>query len=140
MLLLIDEVELNGSSHKVVKIRGRITRGLGEGAFYVAKYMDEFERVLGFKPFQGTLNIELVEALEDMSRCRGVVVNPPTPEHAPVLAYRAFIGDGVDVFVVKPFKTKHDSKIIEIVSKHRLRDLLGLKDGDIVEVSIICND
>lgn len=134
-----DVMDLEGQYSKVIKVRGRVTRGLGEGGFYVAKYMGEFEKALGFKPFQGTLNIELVNPVEDLSECRGVFIRPPTPDYAPVLAYKALVNNEVEVFIVKPFKTRHGSRIIEIISKHKLRDVLGLKDGDIIEVSILCN-
>ena len=42
-------------------IHGAVTSGMGEGGYYICQegYMKQFESVLGFKPYEGTLNLTI---------------------------------------------------------------------------------
>ncbi|QOR94357.1 CTP-dependent riboflavin kinase [Thermosphaera chiliense] len=124
---------------RVLRIEGRVVQGLGEGGFYVEKYVEEFEKTLGFKPFPGTLNIEVLNGDPALHECRGVEVKPPSPGYGPVIAYPACL-NSEKVFVIKPLMTKHSSRVIEAISPFNLRKVLGLKNGDIVEVTIFCGE
>ena len=41
----------------------------------------------------------------------------------------------VDCAVIMPIRTHH-TDVLEVISKHYLRNALGLKDGDIVELAV----
>jgi riboflavin kinase len=124
---------------RVLRIRGRVSQGLGEGGFYVEKYAEEFGRTLGFKPFPGTLNIEILNGVLSLHECKGIEIKPPSPSYGLVLAYPACL-NGEKVFIIKPLLTRHSSQIIEIISSFKLREVLGLKNGDVVEVRVFCRE
>ncbi len=42
-------------------IEGEVVRGLGEGGHYVKLYSDEIERILGKRPYPGTINVKVKE-------------------------------------------------------------------------------
>jgi len=52
-----------------------------------------------------------------------------------VKAFRARIR-GIESAVVMPERTHHPSDVIEVVAPVKLRDVLGLRDGDRVEIEI----
>ena len=43
-------------------LNGTVQSGLGEGAYYMSlrPYTDQFLEILGFSPFPGTLNVQLL--------------------------------------------------------------------------------
>ncbi len=43
-------------------IKGTVVEGMGEGQYYVTQpgYMEQFVEKLGFKPYEGTLNVKLL--------------------------------------------------------------------------------
>lgn len=130
--------EATPEAHKMVlRIKGRVVPGLGEGGFYVEKYAEEFEKALGFKPFPGTLNIEITNSALPLHECKGVEVKPPAPGYGSVVAYEACL-NSVKVYIIKPLMTKHSSQVIEVISPIKLREVLGLKNGDVVEIRIFC--
>lgn len=118
------------------RIRGVVISGIGEAVFYVRLYSEYFRGVLGADPYPGTLNI-LVDSCDVV---QGVfseshLVKPLKPNLAPAYIRRGVLG-GFSVVVVKPLVTRHDCRVLEIVSSVKLRDVLGLKDGDVVEVEL----
>ena len=66
---------------------GVVVTGLGEGAYFVAKYAKLFKEKLGFAPFHGTLNITVKKA-PDFDK--GIAVEPGS-RFAPVHCYKARI-------------------------------------------------
>lgn len=117
-------------------IKGRIISGLKEGAYYVAIYKDKIEKICGFHPFTGTLNIDCnAEPLfpEKTHFIGSFKVNGA--EFGAVWLYPATF-KGEQAFVLVPDLAKHTRKVIEIISPNCLRTKYGLKDGDHVEISI----
>ncbi|MEM0030756.1 MAG: DUF120 domain-containing protein [Desulfurococcaceae archaeon] len=120
----------------ITVIRGKVISGVGEASKYVEEYGSEFEKILGVKPYPGTLNIELGECIEEIiGNIRPTIIQPPRKGLGVVYAYRGFLR-GIQVLVVKPALTKHDCRVVELVSAVKLREVLGLNDGDIVEVEL----
>lgn len=121
---------------RTLRARGRVVRGLGEGGHYVIIYSSSFRRALGYAPFPGTLNISLPAPL-DLSMCRGVLVEPPADGYREVYAYSARI-KGISVHVIRPLANKHSNNVLEVISPFNIREKLGLRDGDDVEIEIEC--
>ena len=48
----------------IIELAGNVFSGFGEGGYYVSRegYRDQFERKLGFKPYPGTLNLQLTSS------------------------------------------------------------------------------
>uniref|UniRef100_A0A7J3Z7X4 Riboflavin kinase n=1 Tax=Ignisphaera aggregans TaxID=334771 RepID=A0A7J3Z7X4_9CREN len=123
-----------------VRIAGRVFSGIGEGRIYVELYRSEIEKVLGIKPYPGTLNVKLEHEYVDIVKRLLVpnphaVIKPPKEGLAPVLAWRAYVKDLV-VYIVKPVKTVWRFDVIELVAEKNLRELFGLADGDTIEVLV----
>ncbi len=125
-----------------ILIKGKVTPGMGEGGYYICQpeYMEQFQKKLGFRPFEGTLNI-LVDK-EDVSKLEilrntGQLINGFERDgrtFGNVLAYKAKIRNK-GCAVIAPERS-HYSDIIEVICEYHLRRTLGLNDGDPVEIRI----
>jgi riboflavin kinase len=118
------------------KIRGVVVSGIGEAGFYVKLYSEYFRELLGGEPYPGTLNIllESCSALEEIFSEKHLV-KPLKPGLAPAYIRRGVLR-GFSVVVVKPLVTRHECRVLEVVSSVKLRDVLGLRDGDVVEIEL----
>lgn len=126
-----------------IAFRGVVVAGLGEGQYYMSRkgYREMFQKLLGFDPHPGTLNLRLPE--EEMQRLQaldslpGLEVPEFTDEGRSFGAVRCFPAtiEGVDCAVVAPVRSHHRD-ILEVISPFRLRTRLGLKDGDEVKVAL----
>jgi CTP-dependent riboflavin kinase len=114
---------------------GRLVSGIGKGKVFIEAYSDVFRTNLGFKPYPGTLNIELnkdlkVEGLSPIE-IKGIGKNGC----AGALCYPCKIRN-VDAVIVRPILDSYPSSKIELIAPFNLKNNLGLKDGDEVEVII----
>ncbi|GAB3677078.1 DUF120 domain-containing protein [Halopiger thermotolerans] len=133
-----------------VELEGTVTSGMGEGRHYISLpgYSRQFEERLGYEPFPGTLNVDL---REDSVRRRSAVSSlEPVPidgwedddrTYGPAVCYPATIetSDGETyegAHTIAPERTHHDEDQLEVIAPDKLRDELGLEDGDHVTVSV----
>ena len=123
--------------------KGKIVSGLGEGRYYTEQsgYVEQFEQKLGFKPYPGTLNVEIEHIEKNKLRLLknydsliidGFENNNRT--FGGVRCFRAKI-NGTSGAIVLPLRS-HYSNILEFISKHFLREKLGIKDDDEVKIVI----
>lgn len=130
-------------ARKELQIRGRATSGLGEGRYYLDQkgYVDQFLAKLGFRPYPGTLNLEIrgaelnklrilkaspaiiIEAFQDQERTFGAVD-----------AWHARVRE-VNCAAILPQRTHH-SRTLELIAVEYLRDRLKISDGDELEVLV----
>lgn len=144
--LLLDEFSVYKrifeKSQKLV-IRGKVTSGLGEGRYYLDQkgYIDQFVAKLGFRPYPGTLNLEIrggelnklrilkaassipIEGFQDRERTFGAVDAWPAKVR------------NLEGAAILPQRTHH-TRTLEVISSHFLRERLSLRDGDEVEVEV----
>ena len=120
-----------------MKIDGEVTTGLGKAAYFLSKefYTNEFKKNLGFIPYPGTLNVivsdkHLDEINEIKNNCENLI--KPDQGFGAVKYIKAKLNDEINGAIVFPAKTTHEENYLEFISKHKLRDQLSLKDGDIV--------
>jgi len=127
-----------------IKLSGVVISGLGEGAFYVSLegYRRAMEEALGFTPYPGTLNVRLERQSLPYRRyldsLPGILIpgfSNGIRTYGAVKAFRARIR-GIEGAVVIPERTHHPSDVVEIVAPVKLRDVLGLKDGDRIEIEV----
>ncbi|MFB6132505.1 MAG: DUF120 domain-containing protein [Halanaeroarchaeum sp.] len=131
-------------------LRGTATSGMGEGRHYISLpgYNRQFEDKLGYDPYPGTFNVDLtaqsrrersamdsfepvtIDGWEDEERTYGpaycypaTVAVPAEPEASPA-------------HVIVPARTHHDEDQVEVIAPDRLRDELGVLDGDEVIVRV----
>ncbi len=126
-----------------ITLHGSVVSGMGEGGYYICQdgYMSQFESKLGFRPFQGTLNVRVdpedVGKLDMVRSVAGVTIDGFSSEgrsFGNVLAYKAKIRN-IDCAIVVPERS-HYIDTIEIICQYHLRRTLSLEDGDSVDVKI----
>jgi len=117
-------------------IQGRVASGIGRGGYFVEKYSGLFEGLLDGKPYPGTLNIVLDNCYNEVLKgVEPVIINPPEPGLCSAVAYKGWIR-GVRVVVLRPLASRHDCRVVEVVASVKLRDFLGVRDGDLIEICI----
>lgn len=125
------------------EFNGRVFSGLGKGAYYVGhpEFKRRFLEILGYEPFPGTLNLRLsrraeVEARKRMGATAVNSIDAFLVEGQRFSAVKCYNGtqDGVSVSVVIPEITEYDSTVLEVIAPVKLRDALGLKDGQTVRL------
>lgn len=126
-----------------IVLHGTVKSGLGEGGYYICQnnYMDQFQNVLGFKPYEGTLNVHVdKEDVGKLDLIKGMTGHTIDGFHKDgrsfgnVTAYKAKIRN-VDCAIVVPDRTHHKD-VIEIVCQYHLRRTLSINDGDRVDVRV----
>ena len=118
-------------------VRGRIIEGLGVGGKIIQDYLAIFKKELKMDIFPGTLNLQL--EMEFNVKWDGYI-EPFTKidgtKRGGVWYLKAKMKN-FPVFIIRPELTKHPKNIIEIISPINIRKQYGLKDGDILEVSLM---
>jgi len=130
-----------------VEIVGSVAKGVGEGKFYVSKeqYAEQFFEIFGFKPFPGTLNLrvekEYMGTFLMLKEKPGILIKGFSERdrtYGNVKCFKATIQELFCVVVLP--ERSHYTEIMEVVSKHHLRSLLNLSDGDRVIVRVEVNE
>ncbi len=124
-------------------VRGRVDHGMGEGFYYMSQegYKRQFRDRLGFDPFPGTLNLRLegreAAKVEILRNAEGVLIEGFTSGSRTFGGAKCLIAtmNGVDCAVILPHRSHYDD-VLEVISRHKLRDKLDLKDAQLVEVVV----
>ncbi len=124
------------------RISGRIVSGVKQGAFFTQ--LDWFQEQcldkLGFKPYAGTLNIEIasddiprVKVLEEEAKIEFI---PPDSNFCSGKAHPVMV-EHIPAAIVMPAGEVriHGKNIVEIISDRRLKNALNLDDGDCVKLT-----
>ncbi|MDD1729511.1 MAG: DUF120 domain-containing protein [Methanospirillum sp.] len=141
-----DYYRLFGGKQKQYQFPGTVESGLGEGAYYMSlrQYMQQFEKILGFAPYPGTLNLRLspvaiqrrkrltiadwflVDGFESEGRTFGQVRCLPCMIHT------------IPCGIIVPGRSHYPEALVEVIAPVGLRRELNLKDGDevVIEVSL----
>ena len=125
-----------------VTISGRVLTGLGEGAYYVHLdgYRRQFRAKLGFDPFPGTLNVQLLTDA-DVSEFQMLKATPGVEiegfvmgnrTFGPVICYPATLDAKLEAAILLIQRTHHERNVIEVIAPVNLREQLHLNDGDSV--------
>ena len=137
-----------------ILIVGQVTEGMKEGAYYVAitGYYDQFEEKLGFKPYIGTLNLEMTDLNKSLLRENLKNRNPVIIDgfkdinserrYGAVHCYDCHISrldnreNKIKSAILDIERTHHKENTIEILAEPYLRDELSLKDGDKIIIEL----
>lgn len=123
---------------------GRLVSGSGTASFFTSLewVKDKCQGEFGFVPYPGTLNIKVSpkekSVLQSLRRRSEVIFWPPPGSgFYPARATRVQV-NGIESVAVFPASEVniHNSDIIEVMSAVCLRDVLGVKEGDEVEISL----
>jgi len=126
-----------------ISVRGVVTSGLGEGAFYMKQrgYKDQFRRKLGYEPYEGTLNLradeEELSKLDILREEPGILIEGFTDGGRTFGGAKVFLATvrGVECAVIIPLRTHHVDNV-EVLARNHLRTKFDLADGDAVEVDV----
>ena len=122
-------------------ILGTITRGLGEGTFFMSMqhYKKEIKKKLGFDAYPGTLNLKVLK--KHMDLLKNIVpikisgFRSRNKTFGGANCYRARIKN-IKGSIIIPDLTKHKD-IIEFIAPVHLKSELKLKDKDKVKIELI---
>lgn len=132
-----------------IVLRGKVTSGLGEGKYYVGKYLNFFRKNLAIVPFRGTLNIKLLDEHDVFLRNQievqgGILMRGFTEQErsfGDVFAYRVNVSKdngtekAIPAYFLKIERTHYEKNVLELISDRELRNELQLDDGDTVRIS-----
>jgi riboflavin kinase len=132
----------HGRSKKGLK--GRIKNGVGEGRYYVSRppYLKQFRKLLGFKPFFGTLNLvvsqpELNSFLSGQSPLRIEGFKTEERSFGKIKAFPVLFQGKEKAAILIPERTVHPSNEIEIIAASNLRKKFRLKEGSKAELKLL---
>ena len=118
-------------------VTGKILSGEKKGAFFTQLdwVQIQCQEKLGFKPFPGTLNLEMKAAdiphIEALLKKGGLELMPPEPDFCAGHVYPVNIM-GISGGIVVPAENVrvHDKNILELIAPICLKEALDVDDGD----------
>ncbi|MFX1366083.1 MAG: DUF120 domain-containing protein [Promethearchaeota archaeon] len=139
-----------------ILIVGEVSKGIGEGGYYVRipEYLSQFKEKLGYKPYFGTLNLQLSDLNNDLLEENQKNRIPVKIEgfkkegrtYGSVECYNCLISrlDNQDkklnAAILKIKRTHHKKNIVEILAEPYVRDFFKLKDGDRIRIEFYKRD
>jgi len=136
------------SSPGNIHFNGTLVSGMGEGKYYMSLegYRKQFEKKIGYIPYPGTLNIRIFDPLSLENRKKiesfgyqfidGFSDSERT--YGWVKCYSVIINDNVDtqsdLLILE--RTHHDKNMLEIIAPINIKQVMGLKNGDNVKVTL----
>ena len=130
-----------------VRLRGAFFRGLGVGARFteIPWAKEEFERILGFTPYPGTLNLRLdlkesADALSTIRSAPGHLMKPPDDSSCSARCYPATIAGHIPGGIVIPMVEGYYKDVLELLAPVNLCETLRLEEGDLVWVEVFLGE
>ena len=146
------EYSLIFGTQKEIEMKGALETGLGEGGYYISKkgYMDQFQKKLNWKPYEGTFNLRLnddeVPKIEAMKAAEGILIEGFEQEgrtFGKAWVFKCSLKNGKNIVnecaIISPKRT-HYRRVVEVISPIYLRDKLNAKDGDIFTIKVDLGD
>src|SRR3989338_298339 len=124
-----------------MRIKGTVFSGFGRGEQLIEKWKGRISHLMGFTPFCGTLNVRLCSTI-DMAPYSTISMDyvmlhgekHVDARFAPVRL--AFGGKEEACWAMRDTAKTHKDDVLEIVSAKNLKQAMGLKDGDEVEIEL----
>ncbi len=127
------------------ELNGRVVSGIGQASFFTQLdwVQDQCMKKLGFRPYPGTLNLNMeifAESrftVEELRKESAIQLVPPDPKFCAAKVLPVHIGTVLGAVII-PSKhvNVHEDSIVEVIAPLKLRDALGVKDGDVVTLVI----
>ncbi|MGD9283230.1 MAG: CTP-dependent riboflavin kinase [Desulfobacterales bacterium] len=123
---------------------GKIVSGAGEGAYFtqIDWVQQQCHQKLGFKPYPGTLNLEI--ALDDLPKIvtlgqkNGVELISPDPKFCNAKAFAVKLGKINGAIIMPEEKVRiHAENIIEIIAPLNIKATLNVKDGALFSILLL---
>ncbi len=143
-------LEITMTKKRHLSFRGRVFTGLGEGAYYMRLegYRKQFRKTLGFNPYPGTLNIQLISAsdineFQSLKATIGIEIHgfiSGDRSFGPVTCYPATVNDEQTAAILIIERTHHHPNVVEIIAPIYLRSKLDVVDDDTITVKCDLSD
>ena len=123
-------------------IRGRLVRGLGEapGFTQLPWVVEQCRQKLGFEPFPGTVNLEVLA--EDLELWRalkaepgGAVLVPPDPAFCDAICQPVTVEGTLAAATITPHVADYPADKLELLAPCSVVQALGLSLGQMVAVT-----
>lgn len=122
-------------------MKGKIVSGVGKAAQFTRLewVQDQCERRLGFRPYPGTLNLEVgqeeIVFLDALFAARGILLTPPDPRFCEARALPVAVGNIGGALILPDEKVRvHGPAIIEVLAPVKVKEALQVNDGDFLRV------
>ncbi len=129
-------LNLKNIFEKQTKLKGKVKTGLGEGSFYMKQnnYKEQFKKLLDINPFEGTLNLKTkISEVESFLINKGKIkikgFQTEERTFGSLKCYKVNINK-IPAAIIIPERTNYSLETIEIISEHKLREKLNIKDND----------
>jgi riboflavin kinase len=128
-----------------IELEGTIISGLGEGKYYLSirGYTKQFEELLGFTPYPGTLNIKLADEsaaarvrLDNLAPVYISSFKTSNRTYGGIKSYVASIG-GIDGAIIVPDRSHYHNDIVETIAPVSIKKTLKIDNGDLIKVVVI---
>ncbi len=124
-----------------MKLEGKLFTGMKAAQDYLSmkEYQEKIKDKTGFKPFPGTLNLkadkEQVKKLEKKTKKKRInSFQVKDKKYSGLTLYPVKI-NGLKAHYIDIDITDYGKDVIELIAPEKLREKLGLEDGDQVEVT-----
>nr|EGQ40927.1 MAG: transcriptional regulator of a riboflavin/FAD biosynthetic operon [Candidatus Nanosalinarum sp. J07AB56] len=120
-----------------MRFKATVRSGREEAQEYleIDGYQDGIEDLLGFRPFPGTLNLEvdkdIYRELKEGSVQRLESFEAEGEQYPGGFLYPISV-EGEEAAVLEPDVTDHPPEVLEVVAEDKLRDKIKAQDGDTV--------
>jgi len=131
-----------GKQPKTVRVKGKVFSGKGEGSKFIELpwVKSQIKEKLGFTPSRGTLNLMLdgncSKIREVLEKAKPILILPE-PGYCRGRCFKANVMGLVEGAIVIPEIQDYPENVLEVIAPENLRERFGLKDGDLVEISVI---
>ena len=101
-------------------------------------YRSQFQDKIGFKPYPGTLNLEISvsNAREIFNFHDKIGTIKGKGQFGDVKFIPAILNQKFEGAIIFPIKSQHPIEILEFVAPQNLRETLKLNDGDMLTITI----
>ena len=129
-------------------LKGNLIKGLDKGSYYMKKkgYKKQFQNLLNYTPWPGTLNIKLKSPVtKKISNLKPIIIKgfkEKNRSFGKIKCYPCVLLNTKKVIkthLIRPKRTSHGDDIIEIISPIYLKKHLNIKEGDEVTISLQLN-
>jgi riboflavin kinase, archaea type len=122
-------------------IRGIIQSGAGKGSYFtqVDWVVEQCSRMLGYKPFPGTLNVQVagedLKHLDLFLRESDFELVPDDPAFCSARVKTVTVNNIPGAVILPAEDVRiHEKRVIEIIAACSFKETLGIGDGDLVTV------
>jgi len=129
-----------------IELKGILVSGMGEGKYYMSLkgYTKQFKTKIGYVPFPGTLNVQLLKkeyitSITQFDNLDGIMINGYSDEkrtYGWVKCFDARLNNSIKCHLIILERTHHDNSTIELISKRNIRKYKKLKDGSKLSIRI----